>query len=208
MHSYELILKTIVFCVSLGIFTLVFSRKLRIPSIPLLIIVGVLFGEEGLGVINVDVFGPFLRIFISISVAIILFEGGLTLDYSNYRNLNKVIRRLLSVGILTTWLSISLFIYLIFSYSISFSLLAGSLVIVTGPTVILPLLRRVRPKKDINQILHWEGVLNDPIGVFIGILCFEIVGKEFAFVAISQFFYNFLQVLFWVVFLDFYLTFF
>ena len=193
MHFPNTVFETVVFSIGLGIVILVVARKWNIPSIPLLLIGGFCFGKEGLGIIDLDSFGPLFKAIISFSVAIILFEGGLTLDYSGYKRMNKPIRRLLTVGVLITWLSTSLFVYVVFSYSFLFSLLAGSLVIVTGPTVILPILRRINPQKNVYHILHWEGVLIDPIGVFIAVLCFDLIGTDLAVVAFLQFFLQFLS---------------
>ena len=115
---------------------------------------------------------------ISLCVAIILFEGGLTLNAEGIKKTPKVIWRLLTLGVLITWFGTTGLIYFILDYSFSLSLLAGSLIIVTGPTVIAPLLKRIQIKGKLFNILHWEGVLIDPIGVFIAILCFEWLSIE------------------------------
>src|SRR5690606_23960036 len=87
----------------------------------------------------------------------------------------KVIQRLLTVGTLITWLGTAIAIYFIIGTSVEMALLSASLVIVTGPTVILPLLKRIRVIPRVHHILQWEGVLIDPIGVFVAILCFEFL---------------------------------
>jgi NhaP-type Na+/H+ or K+/H+ antiporter/mannitol/fructose-specific phosphotransferase system IIA component (Ntr-type) len=92
-----------------------------------------------------------------------------------------MIKRLLSWGVLTTWLGIAGLILLLFGdegFDVPFSLLSASLVIVTGPTVIAPLLKRIQVNAKVTSILHWEGVLIDPIGVFIALLCFEWIAPE------------------------------
>ena len=80
---------------------------------------------------------------------------------------------LLTIGLLITWHGTTVLIHFLFNYSLSFCLLASSLIIVTGPTVIHPLLRRIGVNERLHHILHWEEVLIDPIGVFIAVLCFE-----------------------------------
>ena len=192
MHgSFDTLLTTISLAIFVGSFILILGKVINIPTIPILLIAGVVLGKEGLGIINIDVFGQHLKTFISIAIAVILFEGGLTLDYSGYRQMSKAIKRLLTIGIFTTWVSISLFIYWLFRYPLAFCFLCGSLVIVTGPTVITPILRRIRPNKNVHQTLLWEAVLIDPIGVFLSILCFEIVTQQVARVAVSQFLLQF-----------------
>ena len=106
-------------------------------------------------------------------MAIILFEGGLTLDLKGYRTASREILGILTIGVLVTWLGTAALVKLAFGFDLAFCLLAASLVIVTGPTVIGPLLHRIRAKPKLQSILHWEGVLIDPIGVFIALLCFE-----------------------------------
>src|SRR5690606_22011481 len=100
---------------------------------------------------------------------------GLTLNVQHYRGTSGVIRRILTVGVITTWLGTALAIWAIVGIDLEQALLAASMVIVTGPTVITPLLKRIRIKARLHTILHWEGVLIDPIGVFIAILWFEWV---------------------------------
>ena len=114
-------------------------------------------------------------------VAVILFEGGLTLHPKGMRQDSNVIWRLLTLGVLITWLGTAALVYFLLDLPVPLSLLAGSLVIVTGPTVIAPLLKRINVKEKLHHILHWEGVLIDPIGVFIAILCFEWLSIEGSF---------------------------
>ena len=119
-----------------------------------------------------------LGVIVSLAIGLVLFEGGLTLDLRGYRPVAAVVRRLLSVGLLATWIITAGAVRLIFAADWSFALLAASLVIVTGPTVIAPLLKRVKVRPNLHSILHWEGVLIDPLGVFVAILCFEWIGAE------------------------------
>ena len=152
----------------------ILAKRIGLSPIALLLIGGVLLGPSGFAVVQPNSLGSGLSTIVSIAVALILFEGGLTLDYSGYKNSGKVINRLLSIGVVVTWLSIASATFFIFNFDINLSLLTGSLVIVTGPTVIIPLLRRINLEKKLSNILHWEGVLIDPIGVFIAITCFEL----------------------------------
>ncbi|KAA3608479.1 MAG: hypothetical protein D8M58_19580 [Calditrichaeota bacterium] len=171
-------LSTIVFAVFFGVTLSVIARRMHFPAIAPLLIGGIILGPEVSGLVDSASLGQGLRIIISLSIATILFEGGLTLNPSDFKKVGSVVTRLLSVGVLITWLGSATAIYFIFDFSIPFSILAGSLIIVTGPTVIGPLLQRIKVKENLHKILHWEGVLIDPIGVFIAILCFEWISIE------------------------------
>ena len=149
--------------------------KFRFPSILLLLIFGFIAGPIT-GFIHPDsFFGDLLFPFVSISVAIILFEGGLNLKFSELKVVGSLIRNLITIGILVTWILTILGAYYILNFSLLLSFLYGAILVVTGPTVILPILRHVRPKGQINSILKWEGIINDPIGALMAILVFEAV---------------------------------
>ncbi|WP_269522912.1 cation:proton antiporter [Coraliomargarita parva] len=175
------------FAVGAGCFLTVLSRKLHLPTIVLLLLGGFALGPEGFDLFQPDALGAYLPMIVSLAVGLILFEGGLTLDLKDFTHTSTVIKRLLSVGVLITWLGVAATVYLVFQTSPSFSLLMGSLVIVTGPTVIVPLLRRIRVQQKLGSILHWEGVLIDSIGVFVAILCFEWVVEGGGTVALPNF---------------------
>ncbi|MBN1481695.1 cation:proton antiporter [candidate division KSB1 bacterium] len=174
-------LTTIIFAMFVGVSLSVIARHMRIPPMAPLLLGGVVLGSQFLGIIDTTVLGDGLKVIISLCVAIILFEGGLTLDIAGFKKSGGIITRLLTLGILITWFGTALAVFLIFNYSLSISLLAGSLVIVTGPTVISPLLQRIKVKENLHHILHWESVLIDPVGVFIAILCFEWLSIHGAF---------------------------
>lgn len=171
-------LSTIVFAIFFGVSLSVLARHLRFPAIAPLLIGGILLGPEVSGLIDSESLGEGLRLIIALSVATILFEGGLTLDPGGFKKASGTITRLLTIGVLVTWIGSALAVHFIFDYSVTLSLLAGSLIIVTGPTVINPLLQRIKVNEKLHHILHWEGVLIDPIGVFIAILCFEWISIE------------------------------
>lgn len=171
-------LATLVLAIFVGVCLFILSRYVRIPAIVLLLVGGVILGPEALGLIDPASLGEGLRLIIFLCVAIILFEGGLTLHPEGLRKAPKVIWRLLTIGVLITWLGTAALMYFLLNFSPAMSLLAGSLIIVTGPTVIAPLLKRIQIKEKLYHILHWEGVLIDPVGVFIAILCFEWLSSE------------------------------
>ncbi len=169
------ILVTAVTIVSGGTMLLIASRRLGIPAIVVLLFGGVLLGPQVAGLIKPESFGNGLLVLVELSVGLILFEGGLTLHVKGYRSAPDMIKRLLTIGVLTTWLLTTLLVRLLVGLPWPQAVMAGSLVIVTGPTVIAPLLKRIRVTNRLYSILKWEAVLIDPIGVFIAVLCFEWV---------------------------------
>lgn len=142
-------------------------------------------GEEGLFP------GESLYWFVSLAISIILFEGGLTLKRDEIRNVGPVITKLISVGSLVTFLGAGFAAYWIFGLSLQISLLFSGLIIVTGPTVISPILRNVPVKRDISTVLKWEGILIDPIGALVAVLMYEFIsvgeGAAFTKTALIEF---------------------
>lgn len=192
-HATSPILQTLGAAIVLGVALVLLSRRLGISSIVLLLIGGVIAGPQVLGWVQPSTLGGALGPLINLAVGLILFEGGLTLNLDGYKSASKMIRRLLSVGVITTWFGTAVLIWFLCGHlfperPVAMAMLAASLVIVTGPTVIAPLLRRIRIKEELHDILHWEGVLIDPIGVFIAVLMFEYFTGGGAGEAVGGFF--------------------
>ena len=140
-----------------------------------LLLIGILIGPV-LGYFQPDeVLGNLLFPFISLGVAIILFEGSLTLEFHEIKQHGRMVQNLVSIGVVITIAVISLTAYLLFDMDPKVALLFGALVCVTGPTVIAPLLRSVSPKKNISNILKWEGIIIDPIGAIAVVLVYEYI---------------------------------
>ncbi len=165
----------------LGIGAQWLAWRLRLPSILLLLLFGFLAGPIT-GFIQPDrLFGELLFPLVSISVAVILFEGGLTLRLAELPKAGSAIFRLISVGALATWLVTAVSARFILNLDWSLAVLLGAILIVTGPTVIGPLLRQIRPKGQTGPVLKWEGILIDPVGAVLAVLIFEaILSGEFA----------------------------
>jgi len=171
-----------------GIFAQWISWVFKFPSILLLLVVGFIAGPIT-GLLNPDAFfGDLLFPLVSIAVAIILFEGGLSLKISELKDVLGIVRNLITIGTIVTWVLSSIAAHYFLDLSIGLAILLGAILVVTGPTVIMPLLRLVKPKGDINPILKWEGIVNDPIGAILALLVFNTlisVGvKEATFTAI------------------------
>lgn len=109
---------------------------------------------------------------VSLSVAVILFEGGLSLQIGELRETGRAVFGLVTVGVLVTWLLTALAAWLLLDFQPPMALLAGAILVVSGPTVIVPLLRHVRPTRQVGSIVKWEGIVNDPIGAVLAVLVF------------------------------------
>ena len=158
-----------------GIFVQWISWYFKIPSILLLLLFGFFIGPIT-GLLNPDeFFGDLLFPFVSISVAIILFEGGLSLKLSELKPVFGIVRNLITIGTIITWSLSTAAAYYFINLPFIYALLLGAILVVTGPTVIIPILRLVKPKGQINSILKWEGIVNDPIGAILALLVFDII---------------------------------
>ena len=152
--------------------------RVNLPSILFLLGAGLLVGPVA-GLFDPDVFlGDLLFPFVSVAVAIILFEGGLTLKLSDIRGHGVVVTRLISLGVVVTWLLLTIAAELLFGIGWPLAFVFASIVVVSGPTVVKPLLKAVRPTDKVGHILNWEGILIDPIGVFLALLVFSAVLLE------------------------------
>lgn len=152
-----------------------FAWWVKLPAIVFLLLAGLILGPLT-GWLNPDsLFGDLLFPIVSLSVAIILFEGSLTLRFNQIRALQKVVRNLLTFGVLIIWAIIAIATHYLLGFTWELSLLFGALMVVTGPTVIIPMLRTVRPNANIANILRWEGIAIDPIGAILAVLVFEFI---------------------------------
>ncbi|MFO1324391.1 MAG: sodium:proton antiporter [Burkholderiales bacterium] len=149
--------------------------RIRIPAIFFLLLSGIAVGPIG-GWLDPDrLFGQLLLPLVSLAVAVILFEGALTLRFSEIRGLESVIRRMVTSGVLVSWLVIAAAAHWLAGLSWELSTLLGAILTVTGPTVIAPMMRIVRPTERIASILRWEGIVVDPLGALLAVLVFEYI---------------------------------
>lgn len=178
---------TLSFALAMGIGMLCqgIARHLSIPGIVVLLAAGVLLGPDVANVIRPGALGRALPAIVGFSVAIILFEGGLNLKLEALRSQARPIRRMVLWGAVITAIGGTLAARLIMGWSWQMSFLFGTLVIVTGPTVITPLLRRIRPAHDVSTILEAEGIFIDAVGATIAIVALEIVLARFSSTALG-----------------------
>ena len=173
----------------LGILAQWVAWKLKLPAILPLILIGLLVGpfstlysidgskwiepiwngQEGLFP------GKSLFYFVSLAISVILFEGGLTLKFREFRNVGPEISKLITLGATVTFFGAAFAVHNIFDLTWQISFLFSGLIIVTGPTVITPILRNIPMKKDVSAVLKWEGILIDPIGALVAVLVFEFI---------------------------------
>jgi len=161
--------------VVLGITAQWLAWRIRFPSILFLLVFGFIAGPVT-GFLHPDsLLGDLLLPVVSISVALILFEGGLTLRLGELKDVGKVVILLILIGSIITWIITALSAYYILGLDIRLSILLGAILVVTGPTVIGPLLRHVRPLKRVGTVLKWEGIMIDPVGAILAVLVFEAI---------------------------------
>ncbi len=169
----ESILLDITVVIILGIGAQWAAWRSRLPSILLLLLVGFLAGPV-LGLLNPQSLqGDWLFAFVSLSIGIILFEGGLSLRLSELREVGNSVLKLITIGVFITWGLGAVAAHYILQFDVGLSILIGAILTVTGPTVILPLLRHIRPKGRVNTIAKWEGITIDPVGAILSVLVLE-----------------------------------
>ncbi|WP_116128108.1 cation:proton antiporter [Lewinella sp. IMCC34183] len=179
----------------LGIFAQWLAWRVKIPAILPLIVIGLLVGpvstlltadgeklidpiyhligdtDRGTGLFP----GESLFFFVSLAIGVILFEGGLTLQFREVRETQRSILRLISIGSAITFIGAGLAAHYIMELSWSISFLFAALIIVTGPTVIAPILQNIPLNRNVSTVLKWEGILIDPLGALVAVLVFEFV---------------------------------
>lgn len=169
--------------------------RIKLPAILFLLLAGIVAGPITDWLKPDETFGQLLLPIISLSVAVILFEGSLTLKFKEIQGLEIVVRRLITTGVLVTWIMITVSTHLLLDFSWKLSFLFGAITVVTGPTVVVPMLRTVRPTAKVAKILRWEGIVIDPIGALLGVLVFQFIISEADGAAIGQSLLIFLKTL-------------
>lgn len=149
--------------------------RIKLPAIVFLLLAGIVIGPV-LGWLDPDaVFGHLLFPVVSLGVALILFEGGLTLKLDEIRGLARVVRNLVTVGTVISGATTALATHHLVGFSWEVATLFGALMVVTGPTVIVPMLRTVRPVASVASVLRWEGIVIDPLGALLTVVVFNFI---------------------------------
>jgi NhaP-type Na+/H+ or K+/H+ antiporter len=153
------------------------AGRLRLPAIVVLLPVGFVAGILTDDVHPDRLLGDLYQPFVSLAVGVILFEAGLRLSFREVnRRIHALVARLVGIGVIVTCGSVAVAVWLLFDgLGKGVPLVIGAILVVSGPTVVLPLLSFVRPAKTLRSVLTWEGVLVDPVGALLGVIVFHAV---------------------------------
>jgi len=171
MHLFDTIILAIV--AGVGIYSL--SRRLQMPAILFYLVGGMLLGPMGWDLLHPADLGRGLSTLVELAVAIILFEGGLSLSAQSFRKASGAIVRILAITIPATAIAGTLLAHWLLHFSLRISLVFGTIIVVTGPTVIGPLLRHISLTQRLESMLRWESIWGDVIGVMLSALALKIL---------------------------------
>jgi|688.fasta_scaffold35540_2 NhaP-type Na+/H+ or K+/H+ antiporter len=169
----------------------VIAPHLRVPSLVLLLPVGFIFGLLAPAFRFDEILGSAFPVAVDLMVAVILFQGGMELAALPLRGKDKaVVRKLVWIGAPITWVAGSIAAHYILGFEWKLAAILGAFLIVSGPTVVAPILDVVRPNSRVREILTWEGTLLDPLGAIFAVMLFQIVkaSNESTFETAVQYF--------------------
>ncbi|MBM4957856.1 sodium:proton antiporter [Vibrio parahaemolyticus] len=149
--------------------------RLRLPAILFLLLAGLIVGPFMQWLKPDEILGNLLFPLVSLAVAVILFEGSLTLNFKEIRGVSGSVWSIVSIGAIISWAATSVATHYFLGFTWELAMLFGSFTVVTGPTVIVPLLRTVRPNSTLANILRWEGILIDPLGALFVVMVYEFI---------------------------------
>lgn len=175
MEDSLLITSLISTTVLAGIAAQVLGKFLQIPGIIFLLLFGILLGSSGLGLLEPSLLGSGLEVIVSLSIALILFEGGLSLQIRELNSVSVSLRNLVTIGAVITLLGGAISAHTLSQFPWTIAFLYASLVIVTGPTVVTPLLKLVGVERRVATLLEGEGILTDPIGTIVAVITLNII---------------------------------
>lgn len=172
---FNTLLFQLAFVVFIGLFSQWLAWRFRMPAIVIMSVAGLMIGPFTGLVVPQETFGPIFQTIISLAVAVILFEGSLSLDFREIRGFRKSIFRISTVGAAIAWLAGTAAAHYVAGLSWPVAFVIGGLFIVTGPTVILPLLRQAKLKERPAAVLKWEGIIVDPFGALLALFAYQVV---------------------------------
>lgn len=192
------VMLVIVLFLALGIFSQWLANRIKWPSIVVMSIVGLLVGPI-LGLANPEhtlsseIFSPI----VSLAVAIILFEGSSNLDFRELKGISKAVIRIITIGATIAWVLGAIALHKILGFPISIAIVMGGLLLITGPTVIQPLLKQAKVRNSVDTVLRWESIILDPLGPILALAAFyvyQIIGQDFGFQLLFIFIFKMLIV--------------
>jgi NhaP-type Na+/H+ or K+/H+ antiporter len=172
--SFQITLQ-MVFTVLAGISAQVMAAYFKLPSIVLLLLLGILLGADGIGLLHPHLLGTGLEVIVSLATAIILFEGGLKLDLREMGRVSVSLQLLVTLGTLITLLGGSMAAHWLGEFPWNIAFLYASIVVVTGPTVIGPLIKQINVDRQVATLLEGEGVLIDPVGAILAYVVLDTI---------------------------------
>jgi NhaP-type Na+/H+ or K+/H+ antiporter len=172
--SFEITLQ-MVLTVLAGTTAQVLAAYLRVPSIVFLLLFGIVLGSDVLGLLHPHMLGTGLEVIVALATAIILFEGGLNLDLRELGRVSVSLQLLVTQGTLITLLGGSMAAHWLGEFPWNIAFLYASVVVVTGPTVISPLLRQINVDRQVATLLEGEGVLIDPVGAILAFVVLDTI---------------------------------
>ena len=191
---------TLALAMCFGMLVQVISRHIKLPGIVLLLGAGILLGPDMLGLVHPSSLGKAMHMIVGFAVAVILFEGGMNLRLSHIKREQQVIRQLITVGALVMAVGGVISSKFIIGWDWRNSILFGVLIIVTGPTVISPLLKRLRFRRSVSTVLEAEGVLLDAIGAVLAVVALEVALSPSGLSFVKGFFHIISRLLSGVIF--------
>lgn len=172
--SFQIIL-TIAIAVIAGIGAQVIAEYLKVPSIVFLLLFGILLGSDGTGLLHPQLLGAGLEAIVALATAVILFEGGLNLELRDLGKVSGSLRNLVTIGTLITFIGGGMAAHWLGEFPWAIAFLYAALVVVTGPTVVSPLLRHVKVDRQVATLLEGEGVLIDPVGAILSVVVLDTI---------------------------------
>ena len=172
--SFEITLQMVVAVIA-GISAQVLAEYLKVPSIVFLLLFGILLGADGIGLLHPQLLGAGLEVIVALSTAVILFEGGLNLELQHLRRVSGSLRNLVTLGTLITLIGGGMAAHWLGEFPWNIAFLYASIVVVTGPTVVGPLLKQISVDRQVATLLEGEGVLIDPVGAILAFVVLDTI---------------------------------
>ena len=172
--SFDITLQMVLAVVA-GISAQVLAAYLRLPSIVFLLLFGILLGTDGLEILDPHILGTGLEVIVALATAIILFEGGLNLDLREMGRVSRSLQLLVTLGTLITLVGGSMAAHWLGEFPWPIAVLYASIVVVTGPTVIGPLLKHINVDRQVATLLEGEGILIDPVGAILAFVVLDTI---------------------------------
>ncbi|MEM7715197.1 MAG: sodium:proton antiporter, partial [Cyanobacteria bacterium P01_A01_bin.68] len=172
--SFDITLQMVIAVVA-GISAQVLAAYIKVPSIVFLLLFGIFFGADGIGLLHPHLLGIGLEVIVALATAIILFEGGLDLELRELGRVSTSLQLLVTLGTLITLVGGSMAAHWLGEFPWPIAFLYASIVVVTGPTVVTPLLKQIKVDRQVATLLEGEGILIDPVGAILAVVVLDTI---------------------------------